>query len=59
MIGTLLLLVLLSGFIIVEKNTRYIAFGDTSPFFSYSCNEQNKLFSLSVHFMGNDYKISV
>ena len=35
MISTLLFLILLMGFIIVEKNTRKIGFADNNPWFIY------------------------
>ena len=57
MISTLLLLILFSGFVIVEKNTRYIAFGDTAPFFVYEHSGIKPLF-LKIHFMGKDMEIS-
>lgn len=54
LIGTSLMIILLCGFIIVEKNTRHIAFGDNSPFFI--C-EREKIFPsfFKIHFMGRDY----
>lgn len=56
-ISTLLFLTLFSGLIIVEKNTRYVAFGDSSPFLTYE-HHDNSHFSLTIHFMGNNYKMS-
>lgn len=35
MISTLLILILLMGFIVVEKNTRKIGFADNNPWFIY------------------------
>lgn len=54
--GTFLLLTLLCGFILVEKNTRYIAFGDNTPFFVYQ-QEKNMPYFVRLHFMGSDYVI--
>ena len=56
LISTSLILILLSGFIIVEKNTRHIAFGDCTPFMQYEINSK-KLEYFSIHFMGNNYNI--
>ena len=54
LVGTALIIALLCGFIIVEKNTRYIAFGDDSRFFI--CERKKILPSfLKIHFMGKDY----
>ena len=54
MMLTFFVLFLFTGFVIVEKNTRFIAFGDDSPFFTW----EHKNFipkSAKIHFMGKDY----
>ncbi len=56
LIGTSLFIVLLTGFVIAEKNTRYIAFGDNSPLITYEY-KNFKLYFLKIHFMGKDYII--
>lgn len=55
--SSILFLSLLCGFVIVEKNTRYVAFGDNSPFFVYKYSHLNKMF-IKLHFMGRDYIFS-
>ncbi len=56
MLSTFLILLLLSGFVIVEKNIRHIAFGDNSTFMKYEFKQDNLIY-ISIHFMGNDYCI--
>ena len=56
MLSTFLILLLLSGFVIVEKNIRHIAFGDNSTFMKYEF-KQYKLIYISIHFIGNGYCI--
>ncbi len=56
MMSTLLLIFLSIGFIIVEKNTRLVAFGDSNPFLVYK-HENFRISYAKVHFMGKDYII--
>ena len=58
MISTFFLLILFSGLVIVEKNTRKIAFGDSSPFFACEY-EKDKLKGVNLHFMGKGFRISL
>ena len=55
-LGTSLVFALCCGFVIVEKNTRYIAFGDTSPFFIFK-HEKLIPYFLKIHFMGGEYTL--
>ena len=55
---TFLILLLLSGFVIVEKNIRHIAFGDNSLFMKYEFKQDNLIY-ISIHFMGNNYCIKI
>lgn len=50
MISTFLILTLLMGFIIVEKNTRKIGFADNNPWLIYKDSEKDGHF-LKVRFM--------
>lgn len=50
--STFLILGLFCGFVIVEKNIRYVAFGENIPFFTYSINESD--ICVKTHFMGKD-----
>ena len=56
MAGTTLIIILFAGLVIVEKNTRSVAFGDNSPFLTYE-HENFKPKFLKLHFMGKDYTI--
>ncbi len=54
--STILFIFLLTGFVLAEKNTRSIAFGDNSPFFI--CEHKGlKIYFIKIHFMGKDYII--
>ena len=54
--STILFIFLLTGFVVAEKNTRSIAFGDNAPFFI--CEHDGlRLHFLKIHFMGRDYII--
>lgn len=57
MLSTLLVLTLFSGFVIAEKNIRYIAFGDTSPFLVYEQKNMIPVY-IKIHFMGKDFIIN-
>ena len=52
MVSTFLALGLFCGFVVVEKNIRYVAFGENIPFLIYSINEDD--ISVKTHFMGKD-----
>ncbi len=54
MFSTLCILFLMSGFIIVEKNTRNTILKENPPFLSYKINNHNFEF-IKIHFMGKDY----
>lgn len=51
---TLLIFCLFAGLVIVEKNTRQIAFGDTTPMLFFVNGDTPYI---NLHFLGNDYKI--
>lgn len=55
-ISTLLILILLSGFVVAEKNTRKIGFADNEPWFIYKDNVENEHY-VRFRFMGKDYTI--
>ena len=50
--STFLILSLFCGFVVVEKNIRYVAFGENIPFLTYNINEEN--ICVKAHFMGKD-----
>lgn len=54
MISTFFVLVLLCGLATVEKNAKYIAFGDNSPLFMFKYNGLKPIY-IKIHFMGKDY----
>lgn len=54
MISTLFALFLMSGLIIVEKNTRNVIFKENPPFLSYKKGNWHLEF-VKIHFMGKDY----
>ena len=54
MISTLLLLTLLMGFIIVEKNTRKIGFADNNPWFICMDSPSNGHY-IKIRFMNQFY----
>lgn len=54
MFSTLCALSLMSGLIIVEKNTRNTILKENPPFLSYKINNYNFEF-IKIHFMGKDY----
>lgn len=56
MISTLLILILLMGFIVVEKNTRKIGFADNNPWFIYKdSNSYGHYFK--VRFMNESFVV--
>ena len=55
-ISTLLVLTLLSGFVIAEKNTRKIGFADNEPWFIYK-DDLNEGHYVGFRFMGGTYKL--
>ena len=54
---TFLVLGLFCGFVIVEKNIRYIAFGENIPFLTYTINKND--ISVKTHFMGKDIDVNI
>lgn len=54
MISTLLLLTMLMGFIIVEKNTRKIGFADNDPWFFYKDSNEEGHY-MKIRFMNKYY----
>lgn len=55
-ISTLLILILLSGFVVAEKNTRKIGFADSEPWFIYKDSGENEHY-VKLRFMGKAYTI--
>lgn len=55
--STFLVLSLFCGFVIVEKNIRYIAFGENIPFLTYNISEND--ISVKTHFMGKDINFNI
>lgn len=56
MLFTQLILVLLCGLIIAERNTRKIGFGDNRPWLEVQ-NSQEKGHYIDLRFMDNSYKL--
>ena len=55
-ISTLLVLILFSGFVIAEKNTRRIGFADNEPWFIYK-DSLNEGHYVGFRFMGETFKV--
>ncbi len=55
--STFLILSLFCGFVVVEKNIRYVAFGENIPFLTYNINEEN--ICVKAHFMGKDINFNI
>ncbi len=54
MISTFFVLVLITGFTVVEKNARAVIFEDNPPFFV--CRQKNfRPELIKIHFMGKDF----
>lgn len=54
MLSTLFIIALFCGLAMVEKNARYIAFGDNTPLLIYK-HDGFKPVYIKFHFMGKDY----
>ena len=57
MVSTFLVLGLFCGFVVVEKNIRYVAFGENIPFWAYNINEDD--IYVKTHFMGKDIGFNI
>ncbi len=57
MASTFLVLGLFCGFVIVEKNIRYFAFGENISFLTYNIDEDD--ISMQFHFMGKDITFNI
>ena len=57
MMGTVCFLALITGFIVVEKNSRRVMFENEEPFFICSeIGDRHKVFK--IHFMGKDFRFN-
>jgi Ni,Fe-hydrogenase I cytochrome b subunit len=53
-----LICLFLTGFVVVDQNTRLISFGDEKPTFSISV-EKSEEHKIKISFLGKEYDISI